>query len=86
MLYDNPQAVVQMNEKCSRAFVIERSALSPHLYVLTLEPPLLHRHGIRGYIWPSMEFSLTGSVQAKISTYANDITVFHVQPTGHSGS
>ena len=45
MMYHNPQAVVQVNGRRSRAFAIERSVrqgcpLSPLLYVLTLEPLL----------------------------------------------
>ena len=45
MLYHNPQAVVQVNGRRSRAFAIERSVrqgcpLSPLLYVLALEPPV----------------------------------------------
>ena len=43
MTYHNPQAVVQVNERRSRAFVIERSVrqgcpLSLFLYILALEP------------------------------------------------
>ena len=78
MIYHNPQAVVQVNRKHLGAFAIScqsgRVALSPLLYVLTLEP-LLHRlrdeeassslHGIL----------FTGSLLAKVSVYANDITV-----------
>ena len=45
ILYHNPQAVVQVNRRCSGAFAIERSVrqgcpLSPLLYVLALEPLL----------------------------------------------
>ncbi len=45
MLYHNPQAVLQVNGKRSKAFMIERSVrqgypLSPLLYVLTLKPLL----------------------------------------------
>ena len=45
MMYHNPQAVVQVNGRRSRAFVIERlirqgCPLSPLLYVLALEPQL----------------------------------------------
>ena len=45
MMYQNPQAVVQVNKRPSRTFAIERSVrqgcpLSPLLYVLALEPLL----------------------------------------------
>ena len=45
MMYHNPQAVVQVNGRRSRAFAIKRSVrqgclLSPLLYVLALEPQL----------------------------------------------
>ena len=80
MLYRNPQAVVQVNGRCSGAFAIKRSVqqscpLSPLLYVLALEPLLrrlrderdsLALHGIL----------LSYSVRAKISVFADDITVF----------
>ena len=69
MLYYKPQAVVQVNGRCSGTFVIERPVwqgclLSPLLYVLTLARPALR--GIK----------LTGSVRAKISVITDDITVF----------
>ena len=54
MLYHNPQAVVQVNGKRSKAFVIERSVrqgcpLSSLLYVIALEP-------LRGHIRPCVDF------------------------------
>ena len=80
ILYHNPQAVVQVNGKCSKAFVIERTVrqgrpLSPLLYVLALES-LLRRLGDEGARPALRGISLAGSVHAKISTYADDITVF----------
>ena len=79
MLYYNPQAVVQVNGRCSGTFVIGRPVwqdcpLSPLLYVLTLEPLLRKlrdewaRPALRG-------IKLTGSVRAKISAFADDITL-----------
>ena len=60
ILYHNPQAVVQVNGKCSKAFVIERSVrqgcpLSPLLYVLALEP-LLRRLRDGGHVRPYVVF------------------------------
>ena len=80
MLYHNPQAAVQGNGRRPDAFAIERSVrqgcpLSPLLYVLTLEPLLRRlrdertRPALRGITQAS-------SVQAKIFTFADDITVF----------
>ena len=80
MLYHNPQAVVQVNGRRSRTFAIERSVqqgcpLSPLLYVLPLEPLFRRlrdertRPALRG-------ISLTGNIRAKISAFADDITVF----------
>ena len=71
MLYRNPQAVVQVNGRCSEAFAIERSfrqgcPLSLLLYVLALEPLLRRLRAERGS---------SGSVRAKISAFADDITV-----------
>ena len=80
ILYHNPQAVVQVNRKRSKAFVIQCSVrqgypLSPLLYVLTLES-LPHRlRGERAF--PALcGVSFTGSVRVKIFAYADDITVF----------
>ena len=69
-----------MNGRCSGAFEIERSVrqgcpLFPLLYVLALEPLLRRlrdggaRSALRGIL-------LSGSVRAKISAFADDITVF----------
>ena len=85
----NLQAVVQVNGKCSKAFVIERSVrqgcpLSPLLYVLALEPQL-RRLGDEGARPALRGISLAGGVHAKISAYADDIS-FRVQPSGHIGS
>ena len=80
MLYHNPQAVVQMNGRRSRAFAIERSVrqgcpLSPLLYVLALEPLLRRLRDERTR--PTLHgITLTSSVRAKISAFADDITVF----------
>ena len=80
MLYHNPQAVVQVNKRHSRAFVIERSdrqgcPLSPLIYVLALEPLLWRLRD--GRTRPALHgITLTGSVWAKISAFADDITVF----------
>ena len=80
MLYRNPQAVVQVNGRCSEAFAIERSVrqgcpLSPLLYVLALEPLLRRLRDERD--GPALRgILLSGSVRAKISAFADDITVF----------
>ena len=80
ILNHNPQTVVQMNGKRSKAFVIEHSVrqgcpLSPLFYVLSLEPLLRRLRNERAR--PALcGVSLTGSVRVKISAYANDITVF----------
>ena len=80
ILYHNPQAVVQVNGRCSGAFVIERSVrqgcpLSPLLYVLTLES--LRRRLRDGGARPALcGILLSGSARAKISAFADDITVF----------
>ena len=80
ILYHNPQAVVQVNGRCSGAFAIERSVrqgcpLSPLLYVLALEP-LLRRLRDRGARPALRRILLSGSVRAKISAFADDIMVF----------
>ena len=79
-LYRNPQAVVQVNGRCSEAFAIERSVrqgcpLSPLLYVLALES-LLRRLRDEGACPALRGVLLTGCVRAKISAFADDITVF----------
>ena len=79
MLSRNPQAVVQVNGRCSEAFAIERSvrqgcSLSPLLYVLALEPLLRRLRDERD--GPALRrILLSGSVRAKISAFADDITV-----------
>ena len=80
MLYYNLHAVVQLNEKHSEAFAIEESVwqgcpLSPLLYVLPLELQLRRlkdeepNPALRGV-------PFAGWVSAKVSAYADDITVF----------
>ena len=79
-MYHNPQVVVQVNGKRSKAFTIERSVrqgylLSPLLNVLALEP--LHRR-LRGEkASPALRGVLfVGCVREKVSACADDITVF----------
>ena len=65
ILYRNPQAVVQVNERCSDAFAIERSVrqgclLSPLLYVLALEPLLGRLRNIATRQHPSQDFCVRG--------------------------
>ena len=80
MLYRNPQAVVQVSRRCSGGFAIERSVrqgcpLSPLLYFLALGPLLLRLRDERAC--PALcRVLLTGSIRAKISAFADDITVF----------
>ena len=80
-------AAVQVNGRRSRAFAIDRSdKAAPCLlfYVLSLEPLLRRlrdertRPALRG-------IKLTGSIRAKISAFADDIS-FCVPPSGHSSS
>ena len=80
ILYHNPQAVVQVNGRCSGDFAIERLVwqgcpMSPLLYVLALEP-LLRRLRDRGARPALRGILLSGSVRANISVYADDIMVF----------
>ena len=80
MMYHNPQAVVQMNGRRSRAFAIERSVwqgcpLSPLLYVLALEP-LLRRLRDEGTSPALRGVPFTGPLTARVSAFADDITVF----------
>jgi len=80
IMYQSPTAVVQVNGKRSGVFPIERSVrqgcpLSPLLYVLALEPLLRRLRG--GWILPVLRgMTVPGPVKAKLSAYANDITVF----------
>ena len=79
VLYHVPRAVVQVGGRCSRAFVVERSVrqgcpLSP-LYVLALEP-LLRRLRSEGSYPALRGIPLAGSIHARISACADDVTVF----------
>ena len=80
MMYHKPQAVVQVNGRRSRAFAIERSVrqgcpLSPLLYVLVLEP-LLRRLRDEGTSPALRGVPFADSLTARVSTFADDITVF----------
>ena len=80
MMYHNPQAVVQVNGRRSRAFAIERSVwqgfpLSPLLYVQALEP-LLRRLRDEGTNPVPRGVPLAGPLSARLSMFADDITVF----------
>ena len=80
MMYQNPQAVVQVNGRCSKAFAIELSVrqgcpMSPLLYVLTLEP-LLHRLRDEGTNPALRGVPFAGPLTARVSAFADDITVF----------
>ena len=80
MLYHNPQPAVQVSGRCSRTFAIERSVwedcpLSHLIYVLALEPLLRTVRDERACL-ALRGILLTGSVRAKISAFADDITVF----------
>ena len=80
ILYHNLQAVVQVNGKRSKAFVIESSVqqgcpLSPLLYVLALKPLFRKLRDERVHL-ALRGVSLTGSVRVKIFVYADDITVY----------
>ena len=80
MMYHNPQAVVQVNGRCSRTFAIERSIwqdypLSPLLYVFTLEP-LLRRLRDEGTDPVLRGIPSAGPLTARVSAFADDITVF----------
>ena len=79
MMYHNPQAVVQVNERRSRVFAIERLVqqgcpLSPLLYVLTLEP-LLRRLKDEGTNPALHGVPFAGPLTARVSAFADDITV-----------
>ena len=74
MLYHNPQAVVQVNGRRSRAFVAGLS-LSPLLYVLALEPLLRRLRDERTN--PALRgVPFAGPLTARVSAFADDITVF----------
>ena len=80
MMYHNPQAVVQVNRRRSRAFAIERSVrqgcpLSPLLYVLALEL-LLRRLRDKGTNQALRGVLFAGPLMARVSAFADDITVF----------
>ena len=80
MMYHNPQAVVQVNGKHSRAFAIELSArevcpLSPLLYVLALKL-LLRRLRDEGSNPALRGVPFAGPLMARVSAFADDITVF----------
>ena len=80
MMYHNPQAVVQVNGRCSGMIAIERSVrqgcpLSPLLYVLALEPLLCRLRDERTS--PSVRgVPFAGPLTARVSTFADDNTVF----------
>ena len=80
MMYHNPQAVVQVNGRRSRAFAIERSVrqdgpLSHLLYVLALEH-LLRRLRDEGENPALRSVPFVGPLTARVSAFADDITVF----------
>ena len=88
MMYHNPQAQVQVSGKRSVAFVIVRSvrqscSQSPLLYILALEP-LLRRLRDEKASPVLRGVPLAGCLSAKVSKFADDITVF-VPPSGHKG-
>ena len=79
-MYDNPQAVVQVNGRRSRAFTIERSVrqgcpLSPLLYVFALEL-LLGRLRGEGTNPALRGVPFAGPLSARVTAFADDITVF----------
>ena len=80
IMYHNPQAVVQVNGRCSRAFAIERSVWqgfpqSPLLYILALVPLL---RGLRdeGENPALHGVPCAGPLTASVSAFADDIRVF----------
>ena len=80
MMYHNPQAVVQVNGRHSGGIAIKRSVrqgcpLSPLLYVLALEP-LLRRLRDEGTSPALRGIPLVGRLVARVSMFADDITVF----------
>ena len=77
MMYHNPQAVVQGNGKHSEAFAIKHSVWQgcPVSSVLALEP-LLHRLRDKKASLALCGILFAGPLSAKVSVYADDITVF----------
>ena len=80
MMYHNLQVVMQVNGKRSEAFAIEQSVRQgclpfPFLYVLVLEPLLRKlRDEKASLVLRGIPFA--GPLSAKVSAYADDITVF----------
>ena len=70
MMYHNRQAVVQVNERRSRAF-----AIVPLLYVLALET-LLRRFRDKRTNPALRGVPFAGPLTARVSAFADDITVF----------
>ena len=79
MMYHKPQAVVQVNGRCSGAFRIERSVQQDCPlslpYVLALEP-LLRRLRDEGTSPVLRSVPFAGPLMARVSAFADDITVF----------
>ena len=80
MMYHNPQAVVKVNRRRSRAFAIDCSVqqgcpLSPLLYVLALEP-LLRRLRDEGANPTLRGVPFAGPLLARVSAFDDDITIF----------
>ena len=80
MMYHNLLAVVQVNGKHSEAFAIKRSvwqgcSLSPLLFVLALQLLLCRLRDKRACLAMHGD-PFAGRVRAKVSVYADDITVF----------
>ena len=80
MMYHSPQALVQVDGKRSKAFTIKRLflqgfLLSSLIYILALETLLWRlRDEKASLVLCSIPFA--GSLSAKVSAYADDITVF----------
>ena len=84
MMYHNPQVVVQVNGRRSRTFTIVHSTrqgcpLSPLLYVLAFEP-LLRRLRDEGTNPALYGVPFAGPLTARVSAFADDITVFVSRP------
>ena len=80
MMYHNPQAVVQVNGRRSRAFAIKRSVrqgcpLSPLLCVLALKP-LLRRPRDEGANPALRGVPFAGPLTTRVFAFADEITVF----------